>query len=212
MKYLVILLALFYGACAYPIFQTAERKDYSNSVTLLSVSRNNKTVIAATGYAINKDTLVTAAHFCISAAELMVFDNADLVAGNKKARIKRISDKDDLCLLYQPNHGLDPLPISNKKYPIRSDVLIVGFPQGIVLGHYKGEITGYDVEPDIPILKDLIVISAPSVGGLSGSPCMVDGNVIGTLVMGSPAYPHLTFCQPTQDLMELIQENDYRCY
>jgi len=146
--------------------------------------------------------MITAGHFCISAIEQQEAISVD----GQTAEIVRLSAMSDLCLL-RSNHRLPALWIADySKVKPQDPVLVIGYPQGIAKGGFTGQVMSPHYTGPIRILKGLLVVSAPSTGGISGSPVLNSaGEVIGVLVMGSTRFPHLSFAVPGDQLHRFVE-------
>jgi V8-like Glu-specific endopeptidase len=216
MKQILILLAFLASSCITNIFNTEPTAtvtpDYSlayRSVVLLYVSDTDGGKVVASGFAYDKDHIITAGHFCISALEIQIFkshtENIGMKYYNDDMEIKimqnieilEMSRVQDLCMLKKENHGLVPLKIIEdySKVKIRDNVTIVGAPSGIAIGEFYGKVMFLKYDGDIKVLKEMLVVSAAATGGVSGSPIILDktGEVIGVLVRGHPYFDHLSF-------------------
>lgn len=206
-KILTVLISLCLAGCTYaPSPVSTLPKDYGDYVVRVSLVVKDQISLVATAWALDSNTLITAAHFCIPALEAQIFDDGFIKVGSRTAVIKKISSQHDICSLSVPMHLMKTLPVTSKKFEKRTPVLIVGVPLGLVKAHYTGEVTGYDIMQSIPILKDKMVVSVPTVGGISGSPCIIDGQAAGILVMGVPAFHHISFCEPGENIIEFLEE------
>lgn len=187
------------------------------SVALLTIESPSGYTVSATGFAYDKDRIITAGHFCISALEIQIFeshsndvqmthynDKFELVT-QKKVEIDDLSKTQDLCVLKKKNHGLRPLPVTQNynKLKIRDKVTIVGFPSGVAMGEFDGRVMSLfykGLGPDS--IKGKLVVSSASTGGISGSPIILEetGEVVGVLVMGHIMFDHLSFGITGKDL------------
>jgi len=191
------------------------------AVTLLTIKSPSGGGVSATGFAYDKDRILTAGHFCISALEIQIFeshtndiqmthyDDEFKLVTQKNIEIDSMSKIQDICILKKKNHGLWSLPI-NKNYvglKIREEVTIVGFPLGTAMGEFQGRIMSLFYKGHGPrSVKGKLVVSSASTGGISGSPIILDrtGEVIGMLVMGPLFFDHLSFGITGKDLNTFV--------
>jgi len=191
------------------------------AVTLLTIKSPSGGGVSATGFAYDKDRILTAGHFCISALKIQTFEshtndiqmtyyNDDFKLVTKKnVEVDDMSTIQDICILKKKNHGLWSLPITKSytKLKIRDKVTIVGFPSGTAMGEFGGRIMSLFYKGSGPkTIKNKLVVSSASTGGISGSPIILDrtGEVIGILVMGHIFFDHLSFGITGKDLNTFI--------
>jgi hypothetical protein len=217
-KIIAMVLALMVSACSTTNIYNGGPEAVSNynigaayqSVVLLRAKSPNGMVLSATGFAYDKDRVLTAGHFCIDALKIQIFESggksiemdyydSELNLKNTDGlRVEEISDVSDLCMLRKENHGLPTLKIVEdySKLKIRDNVTIVGAPSGVVIGEFSGKVmslryTGLGSS----MLTGKMVVSSASTGGISGSPIILDrtGEVVGVLVVGHVYFDHLSF-------------------
>jgi S1-C subfamily serine protease len=194
------------------------------SVALLYVqSPKTKNIVVATGFAYDEDRIITAGHFCISALEIQIFESHTQSINMKyydhEMNIKRkysleiseMSKEQDICMLKKESHGLIPIKViedySDAK--IGDSVSVVGVPEGTAVGEFYGHVMALSYEGFGPInIKGTLVVSAPSTGGISGSPIILDrtGEVIGIIVMGHTFFDHLSYGINGDKLNKFIEE------
>lgn len=93
-------------------------------------------------------------------------------------------------------------PLGLKSPESGSKVFISGYSMGLEWNMVtEGYAAGWDSD-------GLQIVSAPSTGGNSGGPVFYNGEVIGLLVMGYPAYEHISVVVPLSELYARIQQAD----
>ena len=131
MKYILSIIFIFLLSCTTNIYNSnpAEIANHNignayKSVTLLFTNKPSGGTILATGFAYDKDHIITAGHFCISALKIQIFeshtnsiqmtyyDDDFKLTTKTKMEIEDLSDAQDLCMLKKKDHGLLPLPIA----------------------------------------------------------------------------------------------------
>lgn len=225
---IVSVLALALSSCTYNTYHTINaspaQKTYSPGMAYQSIARlyiqSPGGQVTATGFAVDKDHLMTAAHFCISALEVQIFETHteniqmehyedDLSIRHQSGlEVAELSRTRDLCLVKKENHGLQPLKMAQyNNVKVRDKVWIVGAPMGVFLAEYPGRIISTNMQHKNSKLKGKLVVSAASTGGVSGSPVLNDkGEVIGVLVMGPMFFDHISICVPGSKLSTLMNK------
>lgn len=193
---------------------------YRSTALLMIYSPDGKS-ITATGFAYNKDLIITAGHFCIGALEIQIFDShkQHIIMSNydselrerliqKNIRIRDISKIEDLCILEKKDHGLFPLPIIKdyEELKVRDDVTVIGHPSGGPLGEFGGKIMSLSYKTTNLKVRGKLVVSSASTGGVSGSAVILDrtGEVIGVLVRSNKGFDHLSFGVTGKDLKVFV--------
>jgi hypothetical protein len=216
MKRILFLFVFLVSSCITNTFHTktvVTAPDNSltyRSAVLLYVEDPGQGKILATGFAYDKDRIMTAGHFCIDALEIQIFkshredirmkyyDEDMEIKTRINIEIEEMSMVEDLCMLRKDDHGLVPLKIIEdySTVKIRDNVTIIGAPSGIAIGEFYGNVMALEYAGFGPLeIKNTLVVSAPSTGGISGSPIILDrtGEVIGVLVRGHVYFDHLSF-------------------
>jgi hypothetical protein len=220
---MLLLFVFLASSCVTNIFQTKEiisAPDNSlayRSVVLLYVNNPDGGRIVGSGFAYDENRIMTAGHFCMSAPETQIFKDISMkyydenmdIQTRYYLEIEEISKVEDLCMLRLVGHGLPPLKIVDdySKVKIRDNVTIIGAPSGIAIGEFYGnvmalEYSGFGAKE----IQGMLVVSAPSTGGVSGSPIILDktGEVIGILVRGHVYFDHLSFGVNGEKIKEFI--------
>ena len=227
MKHLLLCIFLIITGCTTNIYNSTPMVANHNveaayrSVALLNIKSPSGKEVSASGFGYDKDRILTAGHFCISALEIQIFEshkeNITMEYYDEDyEKVKKInvvvddfSRIQDICILKKENHGLRPLPIVEdyKKIKIRDIVIIVGNPLGIVLGEFEGRVMSLFYDGGPRTVTNMLVISSASTGGISGSPVILNrtGEVIGILVRGHIFFDHLSFAVNGKDLNTFIK-------
>ncbi len=177
--------------------------------------------IAASGFPINREMILTAGHFCAGVEEgkgkisqnikvsyVNVNDEIATLEGGQIVKYV-FNDSLDLCLIKVPRHGLVPLKIAHyEKVRIGQKVTIIGAPLGLIFPNItEGYVTQkYSEGFGSPILNGKLLTSAPVFGGNSGGPVFNEaGEVIGVLVMATSIYEHLSFSVTADDIRLFLE-------
>lgn len=228
MKRLLILFILLISNCAtniYPVNTIVNTPDNFlayRSVALLYIrSLKTNTISAATGFAYDENRIITAGHFCISALEKQIseshmhsiemryYDHEMNIKEKHNLEIESISKIQDVCVLKKKDHELIPLKVIEDYDTVKigDNITIVGVPDAHVVGEFSGKVMSVSYNGFGPIkIKGSLIVSAAAMGGISGSPIILDetGEVIGVVVMSREGFDHLTFGITGHKLNEFI--------
>lgn len=202
----ILLVSLFFCEVSQAANTT---KLVHRTVRLFAPSLSGDGGIYASGFPIDKETIMTAGHFCEAVQEssgkisekiqvnfINANDEISVLDGGVISRYE-FSETVDLCLIKLPRHGIVPVKIANyEKVRVGDKVTIVGAPMGL---GYPNITEGYVTQKHSegfpsPILNDKLLTSAPVFAGNSGGPVFNEsGEVIGVLVMATTKYEHLSF-------------------
>ncbi|MEM1644815.1 MAG: S1C family serine protease [Ignisphaera sp.] len=141
----------------------------------------NGFVKTATGFAIDKNIVVTVAH--IEPNEYVCLAN---VFGERfKGKVLSIDNRWDLAFI-ESEKSLNPLGVSSNQPPIGSLVVVGGMPYGLLRPFFTiGTVSGYKVNTiiDGKSIEGLMMLSAPTMPGMSGGPVIgIYGEVVGMVV------------------------------
>jgi len=136
---------------------------------------------AATGFAIDKNTLVTVAHINPS-EQLCVVD----AFGNRySGKVLSLDKRWDIAFV-ETEANLRPLELSLELPSLGSLVVACGMPFGVLRPFFTlGMISGYNVNTVIydESLEGLLISSSPVMPGMSGGPVVeIAGKVVGMIV------------------------------
>jgi S1-C subfamily serine protease len=190
MKKLLFGLLLALSACFRPPHA---------SVSIVVMEAEGEELGSGSAFAVSDYELITAGHVCEGAED----EGADLVS--PRLGVLEIIAQDpnvDLCLL-RSRVPMAALPIADyEKVHPDDKAYILGFPLGV------GDILTSGQVADPYYLIDgypYLMLSVPAMAGNSGSPVMNEfGEVIGVLVLGSRAYPQISFATTGSDLVRFL--------
>jgi V8-like Glu-specific endopeptidase len=152
---------------------------------------DDKGVYLATAWAIDKDHLMTAGHFCSNAADMQTLGKA-----KKELRLDQVDSQgapynsfgakivawvnkgmDDMCILKSPNHGLPVLEIEPDLDLVQTEdpIIVVGSPRGFFPLRRDGYVGS--------VAEDGVVLSVEIQPGNSGGPVVWQGKVIGMIIL-----------------------------
>jgi len=206
--------------------QVQETKKYYSSVALLETKPfvDKKGIVrsgSATGFAVTKNLIMTAGHFCdTSDKEMMtpvkdfdIFTAYGTLESGKSYKIGQTEiiayeNKDlDLCILRLNSHGLKPMTLHPTSKILSTEELVttIGAPQGHFPIRREGRVSAV-VDEDYKG-RDLILIAINVQGGSSGSPVIYQGSVVGIIVMTSLIVRDLGFAVPSQSIIKYLNDN-----
>lgn len=159
-------------------------KDYHKRVFKLDAGGRS-----ASGFAYNKNLIITAAHFCANldddesvSVRIHYVNKRGKVNFLKKGKVEKKSKKKDVCTIRKNDHGLLTLPLTKKYKDVKvMDKVIVG---GAPFGYFPYLDEGYVMNPrarfDDERFDKTLLIKATGTYGISGGPVINrDGEVIG---------------------------------
>jgi S1-C subfamily serine protease len=160
----------------------------NKSIVLVSVPFSNAScsevydfIRSATGFAIDRNVVVTVAH--LDPVEKVCFVGVD--GGRFCGNVLAIDNRWDIAFI-ESSELLQPLDISNDIPPIGSIVIASGMPYGLLRPYHAiGIVSGYKVGTfiDGKYVEGLMMLSTPTIPGMSGGPVIdISGNVIGMVV------------------------------
>jgi S1-C subfamily serine protease len=199
--------------------------DYYSHIVRLNakVLKNPEVSLQATGFAISRNLIMTAGHFCATAEIGMAMgvlgsgvhysymDDQNIEESSDLIIVNYVMDEvnnQDICILKKKNHGIKPVEFAKlSSIDIGDKLTIVGAPLGVFPTKTEGHVTLLDGGETLSYLKNYLVTSVPSYGGNSGSPIFdEEGKVVGMLVAGHPAYPHITLGIRVDALKDFIKK------
>ncbi|QDU40108.1 putative periplasmic serine endoprotease DegP-like precursor [Maioricimonas rarisocia] len=175
-----------------PVFPTAEREE-SAETSAAHVGKGGEKLVpmfSGSGFVVAPGYVMTNRHVAVD-ENLGVADTIGIPdPANPKnelhGTVVAVSDEVDLALIHFPKLTAKPLPLHPQKIDLASDVLILGFPRGDVLGTgmkaTQGVITGLPDATRQGELGRYYIFDATSDQGNSGGPVFDrTGRVVGVL-------------------------------
>ena len=175
-----------------PVFPTSERERTDDRPTA-RVGQKGETLVpmfSGSGFAVAPGYVMTNRHVAVDAS-LGVADSIGIPAPGRPGKelhgtVVAVSDEVDLALIHFPQLAAKPLPLHPQTIDLASDVLILGFPRGDVLGTgmkaTQGVITGLPDPTRQGELGRYYIFDATSDQGNSGGPVFDrSGRVVGVL-------------------------------
>lgn len=234
-RLLVTLLCLLTSYCTFnfggthttesastPVVVQKESQNFDINTTFGSVVkilvRDKKGIefLSGTGFAIDKDKIMTAGHVCdgiikfqkakkITKKIYMDFyaTDGETILETSGLKILSIDKQYDICIMQKKLHGLVPIKFIQDYSSIKlhSVVYIVGAPLGVFATAYQGLVVIKDDGSDMHYL----IVDAASAPGNSGSPVFDEnGEVIGIFVAGPGNFDHLSVCVPSYLLIKFV--------
>jgi len=220
-KFLIALLCLIFTSCCFistgtKTHQVQNDNYFESVVKLFSESVTGRVMYSATGFAIDKETIMTAGHFCIGVEDgyikgfmnqevgMIFLNNNDELVAMRGIKMVKIDEKSDLCILKKERHGLKPLKFidSYDNLKIGNSVIISGSPIGIYPVVEEGKIVSLGGR----YFNGSIIISGEAYPGNSGSPVLYNGKVIGVLVAGTFPHSNIIILTGINDIKKFLNE------
>jgi V8-like Glu-specific endopeptidase len=180
------------------VIDTSAMEKYHTSVARIKGTSGEESTPAggqATGWAVDKNHLITAGHFCESikkGQKEKKLNKKILVTGSAidgstykvgTATIVAQSEDHDLCLLKSLNHGLTILPILGNMDLVQTEdpITTIGAPVSYFPVRRFGTVIS-TLSPDFA-WKNMLFLNIDIQPGSSGSPVIWNGFVIGVIAM-----------------------------
>jgi S1-C subfamily serine protease len=233
LKQALIGFMLLLTSCSLSINFATNQKDIGKSNTFSadtaykSVTRISARAIedggelSGTGFAIDKDNIMTAGHVCIGIMELqdqgvigkeIYMDyygpNGETILTTDGLKILAVDPVNDICVISKKSHGLLPIVFAKDYGTVKvhkTSAFIVGAPLGIFATTYSGEVISTDLDFGA-FAQHKLVVNTPAAPGNSGSPVFNEnGQVIGMLIAGLGSFDHLSICTALPQLQLFVK-------
>lgn len=189
------------------------------SVTKLSTIPSNPQkdpgYTVATGWAIDKDHVMTAGHFCESAWEAKTLkkatggirlDSVDQTGRTVERTMGKIiawvsDDYNDMCLIESKDHGLVPLEIEPDLSAVETEdrIISVGGPRGQFAIRREGFVWA--------VTDEVLLIGVEIQPGNSGGPIVWQGKVIGMVIMSIGDLNEAGIAVKSTELLKFIEKH-----
>lgn len=229
-KKLLIGLILFVAGCTFNINMSPTASptsprfnpdDAFKSVVRVSAKqKGGDAELSGTGFAIDKDHIMTAGHVCAGISELQAMGlieenisinyyapDGETIIKADKVEIFEVDELNDICVMTKKGHGLVPVKFVQDYSSVKAHswISIVGAPLGVYITHYDGEIMRTSLTV-APTMRDKLIVDAAAAPGNSGSPVFNDkGEVVGILIAGPGDFDHLSICTSTKALQHFLK-------
>ena len=225
-KFLLSFMCLLIGGCYFNLGAipgiTVEQKlnintTYDSVVKILAKDIYGNEALSGSGFAINKNQIMTAGHVCRGIIEYQnqntitkeIYINfyapdKETILESSGAMVLKIDETNDICILYKQSHGIAPVKFvkNYSSVKVHSTVFIVGAPLGVFATSYAGHV----VIKDDNSINHFLIVSAPAAPGNSGSPVFNnEGLVVGMLVAGPSTFEHLSMCVASPFLVGFVR-------
>lgn len=197
------------------------RSKFYSSVALLQLTPGEKGFKGgvATGFAFDEDYLLTAGHFCQSAAALLkegfVGEKVLLVRSDKRglprtpilANIVGYDGKRDICIIKSEDHEMDVLSLAYSTSELRTEdeITVIGAPRGFFPVRREGRIIS-TLAYRFQQFNDMLFIAINIQAGNSGSPVLRHGEVVGMIVIQPLGIHETALAVPVDEIREFIKK------
>jgi len=173
--------------------------------------------VSATGYAIDKEYMLTASHFCVFVLinqmngllennVRMEYLDGQTMYVKENLKIIKLDSERDLCLIKKKGHGLKPVVFFDNydNLKIGDIVQVLGAPLGVSFVLTEGRIISKDMTCNLGKYVNLFY-SADVFAGNSGGPIFYRGRLIGSVVGGSMDYPKVNVGTDINRIKEFLK-------
>lgn len=177
-----ILALCLLCSCSYHVRPTQEQAEIQATVHLVSLEGS------CSGVAIGRKSILTAAH-CVGAINV-AFDYTGKVLC--RATPVKVDEDEDVALLRTHCDLPVRAPIGTSEPVMGTRATVTGYPLGV---NFPVKTDGYltTAVKTQGLSYNKQVLSAPTVGGNSGGPVWVNGEVVGIVSVGAEIYHHINF-------------------
>jgi len=173
----------------------------------------------ATGFAIDEQHLLTAGHFCEATMQLnkkgMVGKKILIVRSNSRGlpripilgSIVRHNKERDICIIKSSDHEMEAIPLAGSVSELRTEdiVTVVGAPNGFFPVRRDGRIIS-TLAYRFQQFNDMLFIAVNIQAGNSGSPVIMNGEVIGMIVIQPLTIHETALAVPVDEIKEFINK------
>ena len=173
----------------------------------------------ATGFAIDEQHLLTAGHFCEATMQLnkkgMVGKKILIVRSNSRGlpripilgSIVKHNKKRDICIIKSSDHEMEAIPLAGSVSELRTEdiVTVVGAPNGFFPVRRDGRIIS-TLAYRFQQFNDMLFIAVNIQAGNSGSPVIMNGEVIGMIVIQPLTIHETALAVPVDEIKEFINK------
>lgn len=206
---LFFCLGIFmYGCCTVMTYQAqtimrSQSNPYESVVLLDTYLPKQSINLIATGFAVEKNKILTVSHFCVRANDINVIMFSGIEYVNS-VKIKSFSVKEDLCLLEFTERELKPVYFV-KRYSYETNIGDKVFSIGAPFGFFPTKTVGFVVNKNN---NNRLIVSIPITNGNSGGPIFNEKNeVIGIVMAVLRPYHHITFCIGKDRIKKFLDNN-----
>lgn len=221
----LVCMFAFSCSCQYPNlkkngFQPTDSFNSTVKIGLLVSTPDGDGMSSGTGWAIDSDHLITAAHVCASFIELELLgmgkgyvvdyvESGKILSKEANLEIIDFDTDNDVCLIRYKNHGLIPLKLADDFF-FGEKVYVIGAPMGFLGFIFDGFIANVDIDL-AKELKNKILVSAAATGGNSGGPVVNEqGEVIGILIAGVSDFDHFSICTSVKMIKKFLEDIKFK--
>jgi len=215
-KMSLIVATLFLSSCCH-VSVSENQRDIKSTVFLSTVKtlkftgklaekfKDVKIKSTCSGVAISTHNVLTAAHCASTLLPTSLSDLGVTVDDVKmkflnfsgsvvcEATLEKIDKENDLALLKTDCDLKNIAAVASRDAEAGSEVTNIGYPDGVTFPVLTSGFVTVTFDDSVPAVGGRQLVSAPVVGGSSGSPVFQDGRIVGIVSMAHEGYEHMAF-------------------
>jgi len=209
------------GASEVPMRDSVSEFAYKQTVKVQSRKIEGNGAIVASGFAADKERIITAGHFCSSVFEaraegvvrkkvdIIYVNNNDEVSVLRGGEIESFNEDVDICIIKREKHGIKPFEILSDytKVSIHDPVIVVGGPLGFFPVTSLGRVIAPNSKGFPEDINNRLILSVVATYGNSGGPVIdSQGRVIGIIMSKIKDFDHIMIAVKSSEILKFLEK------